>query len=301
MTEIEPRKPRTGFLYTFVYLFIIQAVPGAIISGGIEFAIAYGMYQGVAEKITLWRFPHTLSGDCALTVFVQVCVTVVLEELLVGYEDYMGHCGKVPCPWVPKNKWVRLYFEVDRGIRRVYPEYLDSKEARELETPDASGTASGTTGSVLGAEKEIEDNDSKVAGPTAAGFQHPMTTKEYLRKLVIHYDNNGVFWNIVEWLIQKIARGLIMGAVIWFFMWPVCMGILAGIGHRFKGYDFYFNHYPLPQVMKLIYAVAIAFACTPMAIMVVMLRNDWYEVQYQELVDSKHQESISQSSHEEVN
>lgn len=306
--EMEVRKPRTGFLFTFFYIFIIQSVPSAIISGGIEFAIAYGMYHSVSGKITLWRFPHTLSGDCALTVFIQVCVTVVLEELFVGLEDYNGRCGKIPCPWVPKNKWVRLYFDVDRGMRRMYAEYLDyedtttDEEKRRMveENPDTSRTTEESEDAARKEEDEDEDNSSRDGLNTKNGFK-PMTTKEYLRKLIIHYDNHGVFWNFVEWLIQKVARGLIMAALIWFFVWPVCMGILAGIGHKFKDHDYYFNHYPLPQVMKLIYAVAIAFACTPMSIIAVMLRNDWYEIQYQESLKNQNDlESIDQSSQEDI-
>ncbi|KAL3231728.1 Uncharacterized protein RNJ44_00263 [Nakaseomyces bracarensis] len=305
MQEQVVKKPRSGFLYTFIYIFVVQSLPSAIIAGGVEFAIAYGMYQGVSDKITLWRFPHTLSGDCALTVFIQVCVTLVSEELIIGYEDYQGKAGKIPCPWVPQNKWIRLYFDVDRGMRRMYAEYLDyqeendvmDEEKKHLENPDNSGITEESD--EIGANKEMEEDeeDKRSSDPmnsAKSGFQ-PMTTKEYLHKLIVHYDNHGLFWNFVEWLIQKVARGLIMAAVIWFFMWPVCMGILAGIGHKTGSHEYYFNHYPLPQVMKLIYAVAIAFASTPLSIIAIMLRNDWYEKQYQESLNNNTNDQVSVS------
>lgn len=306
-------EPKRGLLHTLVFIFIIQAVPSAIISGGIEFAVAYGMYHGVKEKITLWRFPHTMSGDCALTVFIQVCVTWVAEELFIGWDDYLGTCGHIPWPWkIPQNKWVRLFFEVDRGMRRMYTEWLDWSQEAAVVLDDEKNGPPGTvtpqhTSQMVAHPIQQEPNDESTANDSENPDEHrnkedkmsfedtsskdhlnpqtgfkPLTFKEYLLKQFIHYDNHGFMWNFIEWAIQKVIRGLILSAIIWFFVWPVTMGILAGIGTKIGSHEYYFNHYPFPQVMKMIYGVVIGLISTPATIIVIMLRNDWHEADYQE-------------------
>ncbi|EDO15957.1 hypothetical protein Kpol_1044p16 [Vanderwaltozyma polyspora DSM 70294] len=227
--------------FTLFYLFFIQGFISGIVGGGVEFGIAYGMYHNSKNLVKLWSFPNTLSGDCALTFFVQIGVTWVLGELMVGWDCYNNKACKLP-DWLVKEKPDRhiatfkyLFFEPNRGLLKDDPNY------------------------------DEED------------YGNPNSFLTYLkRNFFTYYPNKKFFPNLVAWAINKIARGLIFSVPIFCIVWPVTMGILAGIGHKIGKDDYYFNHKWTPQTAKLIFGFVVGIISAPVVAMVVILRNEWY-------------------------
>ncbi|GCF01612.1 hypothetical protein ZYGM_000403 [Zygosaccharomyces mellis] len=219
--------------YIFYYLFE-NGLISAMVAGGSEFGIAYAMYYDHKSPLTLWAFPHTLSGDCALSHFIQVGLTWYAEELTIGWDALNGKTPILPFSkeYLPKNRIIRWYFEVENGI--------------------------------VADEDEPENN----------------TFKKYMTRQLIRYPQKSWFFNLCEWLIRKAIRALIVGAIIWAVEWPITMGIMAGTGTRIGSHDYKFHGY-YPEVMKLIYGFVLGLISTPTAILVVVLRDQWYRLYVQ--------------------
>lgn len=217
---------RSSLLFNFLYIFVAHGVVSGIISGGIEFAIAYGMYYHNAQPIYLWGFPNTLSGDCALSIFIQVGVTWACEELIVGWDCFLGNTPILPIvialPDEPNHRLFWRLFEVKHGILR---------DERSL--------------------------------------------KSYIRKQFLRYPSRSKFFNLFAWFLAKFIISMITAAMIWFWVWPVTMGVLAGIGTRVGSHDYEFHGWT-PQVMKLIYGFVVGLICSPIAIITILLRDSWY-------------------------
>ncbi|KAJ8111985.1 hypothetical protein ONZ43_g5495 [Nemania bipapillata] len=112
------RPPSDHFtLHQIFYIFILDGIVSAIFAGGINFAIAYGLYHDRGTKdspIRLFQFPNTLAGDVAVTTFVQFLTTWVIESLLVNYDLRKG--GVQPIGFIPepKSKYLRWFMFLDR-------------------------------------------------------------------------------------------------------------------------------------------------------------------------------------------
>ena len=80
----EPTRKLTA--HQFFYIFILDGLGAMVLSGGINFAVAYAMYftQDTATKpIRLWELPNTLAGDAAVTIVIQCLMTWFIELGLV--------------------------------------------------------------------------------------------------------------------------------------------------------------------------------------------------------------------------
>lgn len=217
---------RSSPLFIFYYLFLVHGVISGIISGGVEFAIAYGMYYHSSRPVTLWRFPHTLSGDCALTVFIQVGVTWVCDELIVGWGCYRNETPLLPLeielPDEANHELFYRLFEVRHGIPRDEP-----------------------------------------------------SLRNYLRGQFIRYPSRSRCFNLFAWLLSKFVISMIVAAMIWFWVWPVTMGVLAGVGTPVGGHEYEFHGWA-PQITKLIFGFVIGLMCSPLGIIVILLRDKWF-------------------------
>ncbi|KOG96493.1 uncharacterized protein DI49_4821 [Saccharomyces eubayanus] len=265
-----PAGSRNSLWSILIYLFAVQGLGSAIISGGIEFAIAYAMYHSRKDRITLWAFPHTLSGDCALSLLIQVGLTWASEELLVGFDDYKK-------PVFRLNKWV------------VKPSPLRNDSSEEIPAPRKRFIVD-----YFESENNLISNQSALYNNHKWLFAFlevnrgiipkgsDATLKGFLASQFIHDSSRSKFVNFLEWTVQKFIRSMILAVPMFIVIWPISMGILAGIGHKMGSYEYYFNDYPLPQVMKLISGVVIALVCTPATIVVIALRNQFHEELYYE-------------------
>ncbi|KAM0331301.1 hypothetical protein ACHAQA_002971 [Verticillium albo-atrum] len=112
--------------HQFIYLFILDGLGALILSGGINFAIAYAMYttQDLTKNpIRLFQLPNTLAGDAAVTIVLQCIITWLIEAILVNRDLRKGGIrpiGFVPEPTSVVLRWLMM---------------LDEKEASDSEKP----------------------------------------------------------------------------------------------------------------------------------------------------------------------
>ncbi|KAF4121429.1 Protein of unknown function (DUF2456) [Geosmithia morbida] len=98
------------------YVFGIDGIGAMILSGGVNFAIAYVMYttqDTVKNPIRLFSFPNTLAGDAAVTVIIQCLLTWFVEWGLVAYDLSNRSVQPIGFLSEPRNRWVRWYFFLD--------------------------------------------------------------------------------------------------------------------------------------------------------------------------------------------
>ncbi|KAI1499939.1 hypothetical protein F5X99DRAFT_263587 [Biscogniauxia marginata] len=117
-------KAKTGFrtpskkftTHQIFYIFILDGIGAAVLSGGINFAVAYAMYftQDATKPIRLFQFPNTLAGDAAVTVIIQCLITWHIELLIVNRDLKKG--GVQPIGFLPEPKWswLRWFMFLDR-------------------------------------------------------------------------------------------------------------------------------------------------------------------------------------------
>ncbi|CCG81974.1 Putative uncharacterized protein [Taphrina deformans PYCC 5710] len=98
------------------YVFIMNGLGAFVISGGINLAIAYGMYAHEdldSNPIRLFRLPNTLSGDAAVTLFVQCIITWLITMISVSGDLRRGKVQPIGFVPEPQNKLLRWYFFLD--------------------------------------------------------------------------------------------------------------------------------------------------------------------------------------------
>lgn len=218
---------RRSYWFNFVYIFIIQGLGSGIVAGGIEFAIAYGMYWKQPFPVTLWAFPNTLSGDCALSLFIQVGVNWLLMEIFIGYDCFRSRSPLLPrkllLPDQKSHRLVWYYFEIEHGV---------SKDGQR-------------------------------------------TIANYLRRQFLRDPGLSKLHNIVNWIFWKFIVSMTAAIALWAVVWPVTMGILAGIGTRVGSHDYQFHGWT-PQITKLIFAFVLGLLSSPAAIIVILIRDEWF-------------------------
>ncbi|KAB5566675.1 hypothetical protein GE09DRAFT_743805 [Coniochaeta sp. 2T2.1] len=95
------------------YIFVLDGLGAGILSGGINFAVAYAMYttqDTLSHPIRLFRLPNTLAGDAAVTIILQSLITWFIEFFLVRRDLAAG--GVSPIGFLPRPTsrfWRRLF------------------------------------------------------------------------------------------------------------------------------------------------------------------------------------------------
>ncbi|KAH9890302.1 hypothetical protein F4778DRAFT_380086 [Xylariomycetidae sp. FL2044] len=110
-----PSDKLTG--HQIFYIFILDGIGAAILSGGINFGIAYAMYHqqdDLKKPVRLFRFPNTLAGDAALTVFIQILITWLIELNLVNMDLKKGGVQPIGFIREPRNRFMRWFMFLDR-------------------------------------------------------------------------------------------------------------------------------------------------------------------------------------------
>ncbi|KAH7306018.1 hypothetical protein B0I35DRAFT_464683 [Stachybotrys elegans] len=98
------------------YIFVLDGLGGMLLSGGVNFALAYAMYTSQnTEKnpIRLFQLPNTLAGDGAVTIIVQCIMTWFVEMGLVRYD--LGNRSVQPIGFIPEPSglWTRKLFMLE--------------------------------------------------------------------------------------------------------------------------------------------------------------------------------------------
>ena len=69
------------------------------------------MYANTTDAITLWSFPHTLAGDAAVTIILQVLVTWFLEALFVTSDLQSGRIAPT-LRYAPHDSLVKWFVRI---------------------------------------------------------------------------------------------------------------------------------------------------------------------------------------------
>lgn len=245
-------------LGSIIYLFLYEGLIAMIIGAGSNFGIAWAMYAGHHKHyVCLWAFPHTLSGDCALSLFIQTLVTWFSEEFLINYDNYLGETCVLPKSFT--DRVFRLLYRdhsmpqpTDTKVQRFWQWYFEVDR-----------------GMVSYRSQSRYDDDDEVLEPKLSWLGH-------FRKTISMYADRGTFKQFVFWVIQKALRAVSFGIPLFLVLWPITMGIMTGVGHKLGKIDYYYDT-PAPEVMKLVYAGVIGWIATPAAIVTIILRNDFHE------------------------
>ncbi|KAH8879599.1 hypothetical protein GQ53DRAFT_789162 [Thozetella sp. PMI_491] len=124
-TVAPDRGARAGDAHnSFVYLSVMHGIGALIVSGGINFAIAYGMYttqDTTLHPIRLFELPNTLAGDAAVTIILQCIVTWLIEFVMVTGDLRNGKLAPIGFVAPPNNRFLRWFMFLDAQQKAVKP------------------------------------------------------------------------------------------------------------------------------------------------------------------------------------
>ncbi|RDA86939.1 hypothetical protein CP532_1864 [Ophiocordyceps camponoti-leonardi (nom. inval.)] len=109
--RLEPSRKLTA--HQFFYMFVLDGLGGLVLSGGINFGIAYAMYSRAdtgKDPVRLFQLANTLAGDGVVTIFVQCLVTWLIETTLVAYDVRHGSVQTIGWIAEPRNRLLRSFF-----------------------------------------------------------------------------------------------------------------------------------------------------------------------------------------------
>ncbi|EKJ79307.1 hypothetical protein NXS19_002743 [Fusarium pseudograminearum] len=106
-------RPSLNFTgHQLFYVFGLDGVGAMLLSGGVNFALAYPMYttqDTTKNPIRLFQLPNTLAGDAAVTIIIQCILTWFVEMGLVSYDlskRSVQPVGFIPEPSHPWMRWL---------------------------------------------------------------------------------------------------------------------------------------------------------------------------------------------------
>ncbi|SPJ84075.1 uncharacterized protein FTOL_10591 [Fusarium torulosum] len=144
---LRPSLKFTG--HQLFYVFGLDGVGAMVLSGGVNFALAYPMYttqDTIKNPIRLFQLPNTLSGDAAVTIIIQCILTWFVEMGLVRYD--LSKRSVQPIGFIPQpsHRWLRWLFFLPPSS-----DPNDSEEESEKLPKDTSKAASVSNTIVQGA------------------------------------------------------------------------------------------------------------------------------------------------------
>ncbi|KAK0640993.1 hypothetical protein B0T16DRAFT_461111 [Cercophora newfieldiana] len=102
-------------------IFIIDGLGAALLSGAINFAVAYAMYTTATTPIRLFQLPNTLAGDAGVTIILQNIITWLIELVLVNRDLARGAIAPIGFIPQPENKAMRWFMFLDRKAEEGAP------------------------------------------------------------------------------------------------------------------------------------------------------------------------------------
>lgn len=226
------------------YVLVLDGFGGMLLSGGVNFALAYGalgpltasvshptgtktntginrlaMYttqDTVNNPIRLFQLPNTLAGDAAVTIIVQCILTWFVEKGLVAYDlskRSVQPIGFIPEPSRPWQRWLFFLPSV-------------SEAATEVETK----------------------GEAEAIAPA-----QPSTLTS---------------------LLQQALRGFLLAIVGFVLLWPAGVGILTAFGKR-SGGDYTYADRWTPEVFKFILGGLLGLLTTPLMAAFWLIKAGW--------------------------
>ncbi|TLD28246.1 hypothetical protein PspLS_03739 [Pyricularia sp. CBS 133598] len=114
--HVQPAQRLTA--HQIFYILGMHGIGAMLISGGINFGIAYAMYANQdpdTSPIRVWQFPNTLAGDTAVTIIIQCLVTWFIESAILK-GDLRGNKVeplRLQALPRPKSRFLRWLFLLD--------------------------------------------------------------------------------------------------------------------------------------------------------------------------------------------
>ncbi|CAK7231175.1 hypothetical protein SBRCBS47491_007841 [Sporothrix bragantina] len=230
--------------YQAFYIFGIDGLGAFVLSGGINFAIAYAMYKTIdTEKspIRVFQFPNTLAGDATVTIFIQCVITWFIELVLVNRDLRSGHIQPIGFLREPKNALLRWFLLLDR-------------RPTTAATPTEGATSNDDLRRPLSAPHDPEN---------------------------CHCEQHSEQYEIGSWkhwfvfLVSQLIRALMVGVLMWFLMWGPSIGILIAVGDH-RGNDWWFDGTSwAPPIFKLVFGGVLALLTTPPFAAFWLVRCGW--------------------------
>ncbi|OAA55234.1 hypothetical protein SPI_08329 [Niveomyces insectorum RCEF 264] len=248
LTICEPSDHLTG--YQFFYIFGLDGLGAFILSGGINFAIAYAMYRTIDSNlhpIRLFQFPNTLAGDATVTIFIQTVMTWFIELVLVNRDLRSGHVqpiGFIKEPSMPLLRWFLL---LDR-----------------LPKHDEAG------GSGDDSSHDNNDADEDLRRPLSAPHHENCRCDRHVER----YEP-GSWKHWAAFLVSQLIRALLVGVLAFVVLWGPTIGILTAVGdHRTRDWWFDSSSWA-PPIFKLIFGGVLALLTTPPFAAFWLVRCGW--------------------------
>ncbi|EFX05250.1 hypothetical protein CMQ_3319 [Grosmannia clavigera kw1407] len=253
LTILEPSDHLTP--YQFFYIFIIDGMGAFILSGAINFAIAYAMYKTInsdKHPIRLFQFPNTIAGDAALTVFIQCVITWFIELILVNRDIRSGHIQPIGFIPEPANALLRWFLLLDR-------------------LPATGSSGSGNNGETSGSGSgNASGGDDEIFRPLSA----PHDANCRCDKHVEPYEP-GSLKHWMFFLVSQLIRALMLGVLAFLLVWGPAIGIMTAVGDHHNG-DWWFDSSSwAPPIFKLIYGGVLALLTTPLFVIFWLVRCGW--------------------------
>ncbi|CAK7211176.1 hypothetical protein SCUCBS95973_001044 [Sporothrix curviconia] len=244
LTICEPSDHLTP--YQTFYIFGLDGLGAFLLSGGINFAIAYAMYKTIdTEKspIRVFQFPNTLAGDATVTIFIQCVITWFIELVLVNRDLRSGHIQPIGFIREPQNALLRWFLLLDRR-------------------PSAAATDSPVEGAT---------SDDDLRRPLSAPHDPENCHCEQHRE---QYEI-GSWKHWAVFLVSQLIRALMVGVLMWFLMWGPSIGILIAVGDH-RGNDWWFDGTSwAPPIFKLVFGGVLALLTTPPFAAFWLVRCGW--------------------------
>ncbi|KAK4219857.1 hypothetical protein QBC37DRAFT_408664 [Rhypophila decipiens] len=259
-----PKAPTTRLnAHQIFYIFILDGLGAMILSGAINFAIAYAMYTSSSPAaagtttnsvvppptttiILLFHLPNSLAGDAAVTIVLQTVITWLVEFLLVNRDLERGGVRPVGFVGIPRHgKFVRWFCFLDDGDVLLHQD-LDSSSSKK---------GNNNSKTVMESE-EREESTTRLKLPNFWGAG----------------------WVSIIW--SQIVRALVVAVVMFLLLWGPCVGILMALGRKDETIgalgDWVFEQRVwLPQVFKLILGALLALLETPAFAFFWMVQAGW--------------------------
>ncbi|KAI1341144.1 hypothetical protein F5Y15DRAFT_25723 [Xylariaceae sp. FL0016] len=195
------------------YIFIMDGLGAAIVSGGINFAIAYAMYTTSKEdRIALFQFPNTLAGDAGLTIILQCLVTWLIEAFVVNRDLCTG--GVHPLGFIPepRSRLARWFLFLDRAAETETETKPDQSRPQTCNAADGAAVVGSPSHWLLFLWSQVV----RALLVAAAVFPFAFGASVGFLALVGRHDaGGGDWWYGRKWTPQlfKLVEGAVLGLV----------------------------------------------------------------------------------------
>ncbi|WFD31764.1 hypothetical protein MSPP1_002803 [Malassezia sp. CBS 17886] len=187
------------------YIFIMNGIGAAAISGAANFGVACAMYRTPSKPIRVWPLEeNTIAGDMGVTVIIQQLVTMLITSQLC-HSDLRHGQRALPRPWPPMMHFPSSPSPRGSWLGTKMPSSM-KEDGGELYMGNAQGRS--------------------------AAAQYALW---FLRAMCMGSERNAIFLRgltftqRIERLLWTALQGLWMAVLTFWWYWPIAIAIVAPI------------------------------------------------------------------------